>query len=165
MATEQDIKTIAHGGQPVWEETFEHPEHGPLTFKAKLPTAIQLTRHSIEMDNLLAALYGEPSFQTQIMVAAIAGLKTLIERPVVAEKRFEDDDTGMTKIEKLYYDPDSEVHEAFLGDVWRSYAEWRADFTNPKKVKSLGNSSGETSGSGSSESSTATTDSPSTTPA
>lgn len=163
MASERDIKTIAHGGQPVWEETFEHPDHGPLTFKAKLPTAIQLTHHSIGMDNLLGALFAEPSLQTQIMAAAITGLKVLIERPVVDEKRSEDPDTGLTKIEKVFYDPDTELHESFLNDVWRSYAEWRQEFTNPKKVAALGNSSGETNGSDSNESSTATTDSPSTT--
>jgi hypothetical protein len=165
LATERDIKTIAHGGQPVWEETFEHPEYGPLTFKAKLPTALVLTAHSIEMDNMFGLLYAEPSLQTQIMVAAISGVKVLMERPVVAEKRTEDPDNGMVRVEKVFYDPDAEIHESFLGDVWRSYSEWRQDFTNPKKVAALGNSSGETNGSDSNESSTATTDSPSTIPA
>jgi hypothetical protein len=88
-----------------------------------------------------------------------------MERPVVSENRSEDEGSGHVRIEKVFYDPASEVHEGFLGDVWRSYAEWRADFTNPKKVSALGNSSGETSGHDSSESSTDTTVSPSTIPA
>jgi hypothetical protein len=162
-ATEQDVKAVAHGGQPVWEETFEHPEHGPLKFTAKLPTALLLTKQSIEMDNILADLTGEPSFQTQVMAAAISGLKVLIRVPVIHETRKHDDDTGKTTIEKVYYDPEAELHEAFLGDVWRAYSVWRSSFVN--KVDELKNSSGETSGSGSNESSTATTVSPSTTPA
>lgn len=159
--TDKDLKEIAVGGQPQWEETFEHRQFGKLTFKAKLPTALALARHSIEMDNLLTDLYGEARLGTQLIVAAIAGLKTLIELPVVSETRREDEDVPeRVVIEKVYYDPEAETDETFLSEVWTSFSLWRTKFID--KVDELKNSSGETSGNGSSESSTATTDSPST---
>ena len=39
-----EVRKIARGGNPEWEHTFEHPEHGPLTFRGRLPKAMDLHR-------------------------------------------------------------------------------------------------------------------------
>lgn len=158
------LKVVAHGEQPVWESEREHPVHGKLTFKAGLPTARQLARHSVEMDNLLADLgeAGDPRPGTMVLVAAIAGIGTLVEPPVVSEKREEDED-GNVRVAQVRYDASEETRTDFLVDLWMEYSQWRADFL--ERVDELGNSSRGTNGSGSSEPSTATTASPTTTPA
>lgn len=162
------LRTVAHGGQPEWEGTYEHLEHGELTFKAKLPKTKALTAHSIAMDNELAELTAPegPRPGTMILVAALAGMKTLVELPVIDRREETDEDApGRTKIVTVYYDPDEEVDTGFLVQVWTDFSVWRQTFLT--RVGELGNSSGETSspGNDSSESSSDTTGSPSTTPA
>jgi hypothetical protein len=82
-----DLKTIAAGGQPEWSGTYQHPQHGELVFRAKLPRARDLMRHTVEMDNQTEALDGISSNGTAVFAASIAGLKTLIRLPVLREDR------------------------------------------------------------------------------
>lgn len=162
---EQDLQRIAQGGAPrQWTYTATHPVHGEITFTAGLPTALTLSRHSIEMDNLLTELSpsAEPRPATMILVAAIAGLQTLVTLPVVSESRTQDpDDPERAVLRRVYYDPVAETHEDFLVDTWLAFSGWRQAFVT--QVDQLGNSSGETSGSDSSTESTSPTASPSTT--
>ncbi len=162
-AAESDLRKIADGIQPVWTETFDHPIYGPLTFSAKLPNALTLAQQSVEMDNLLGRLDAEPRSGTMVLVAAIAGLKTLVDRPVIRERRVEEPENDHTIIEKDYYDPEEEVSEVFLVRVWTEFSMWRAAFL--EEAERLGESSRETAGPGSNEPSTSPTDSPSTIPA
>lgn len=161
-AHDADMRKIAQGLQPEWEHTANHPAYGPLTFRAKLPTALQLAQQSVEMDNLLTNLDGDARQGTMILVAAIAGLKTLVECPVVREEREEDPESGRTVISKVHYNPEAETSEVFLVEVWTAFSLWRASFM--ARSDDLGESSGETTGNGSNEPSTSPIASPSTTP-
>lgn len=166
MPTETDLQRIASGGPPAdWTYTAKHPVHGEVTFTAGLPTALTLSRHSIAMDNLLAELSpnAEPRAATMLLVAAIAGLQTLVTLPVIDEARTQDpDDPARAVLRRVYYDPVAETNENFLVDVWLAFSSWRQAFV--EQVDQLGNSYGETSGSDSSTESTSPTASPSTTP-
>ena len=159
----QDMKAIAEGRQPrQWTGTFTHPVHGELTFRASLPKALALARQSVEMDNLLQPLVGEARMNTLILCSAISGLKTLIELPVLREERVEDEDTGHIVVKRVFYDPEEETDEKFLADVWMDYSMWRTSFMSIGAERELKNSSGETDGDDSSESSSETSASPST---
>lgn len=162
---EQDLHRIANGGAPQeWRHTARHPTHGDLTFTAQLPTALTLSRQSIAMDNLLTELSpaAEPRAATMILVAAIAGLQTLVNLPVIREDPTQDpDDPARLVVRRVYYDPATETDEGFLVDVWLAFSGWRQSFI--ERADELGNSSGETSGSDSSTESTSPTASPSTT--
>jgi hypothetical protein len=160
------VKVIARGGQPSWEETYEHPEHGEMTFKGKLPTARQLMEQSIAMDNLLAELSGDNQARsgTVMLASSITGMLHVLELPVVREERVvEDPDSGHEVIHQIRYDPMEEPDTEFLVNVWADFWLWRQN--QLERIGELKNSSGETSGNGSSEPSNATTDSPSTIPA
>lgn len=161
MSADTDLKKIANGITPEWEQTFEHPVFGPLTFKAKLPKAKALAAHSIEMDEQLGQMEATPRPSTMVLVAAIAGVKTLLERPVIRERREYDESVSREVVHQDLYDPEEEVSEEFLADVWMAFSLWRNSFL--LRVGELGNSSGETTGSSSSEPSSEPTDSPSTT--
>jgi hypothetical protein len=162
----QDLKAIAEGRQPrPWSETFTHPVHGPLTFRATLPKAMALAEQSVQMDNLLQNLAGEARMNTLILCSAISGLKTLIELPVLREEREEDPDSGHIVVKQYRYDPENETDETFLANVWMAYSQWRASFMSIGAERELKNSSGETDGDDSSESSSEASASPSTIPA
>jgi hypothetical protein len=161
---EPNIKVVADGGNDEFDQTFSHPVHGELTFKAKLPTSVQLLAHRVAMDNYLAGLVGEPSRATFMLAASIAGLQTIMELPVVKEGReVLDEESGHEQVTKIRYDPAAEVDDNFPVMVWGAFSEWRVGFLD--QLGDLKNSSGETRGLDSSESSTAPTGSPSTTPA
>lgn len=158
-----DARKIARGGNPDWEETFSHPRHGELTFRAKLPQALALAQHSVVMDNLLADLEGEPRAATMILVSALAGMTDglLMTLPVVDERRVEDEERGSVKIERVFYDPQAEPDVGFLVDVWTAYSAWRR--AKLGEVDAVKGSFGETGGSASSALSNEPTVSPSTT--
>lgn len=160
-----DVKKIARGGNPEWVQDFEHPLHGTLTFRAKMPKALDLMQHSVEMDNLLDDLRGEPRAATMLLVSALAGMtdSLLMEMPVIDEQRVEDADRGSVKIERVFYDPQEERDPGFLVEVWTAYSMWRAQ--KLEVVDDLKARSAPTGGSGSSESSSEPTGFPSTTPA
>lgn len=161
-AHDADLRKIAQGIQPEWEHEHVHPVHGPLVFKAKLPTAIDLANQSVEMDNLLGNLEGEPRATTMILVAAIAGLKTLVECPVLRERRVEDPENEHVVVRQERYSPEEETSEVFLVEVWTAFSMWRNSFM--VRADDLGESSGETTGNGSNEPYTSPITSPSTTP-
>lgn len=174
-ATDTDLRRIARGQQPEpFEKTFDHRLHGELTFRVPaLPRATALAAHSIEMDNLLAEMAAEPSPQTRMLVAAIAGLKAApgvqgvsvlgVELPVIGQTETEVEDRGSTRVERVFYDAEAEVDEGFLVDVWLEVSMWRRAFFTQEAVERLGESAGETSGGASSEPSSEPSDSPSTT--
>lgn len=144
-------RTIAAGGNPTWTETFTHRQHGDLTFTARLPLAKDSLRHSIEMDNQLQDLAGAPSIQTQILVAAIAGMTVpddgepghglLVQLPVIGEDHVADDERGSTRIVRRYYDAASEPDVGFLSDVWLAYSTWRNELLSDATVSAVGESS------------------------
>lgn len=160
-----DIKTIAHGEQPRWEKTYKHPIHGELTFQAKLPTARQLTRQSVTMDNLVADLGAgvEARTGTLVLASALAGLTTIVDLPVVDEKRTHDPELDRETVTKVFYDPMEETDTGFVVEVWSDFWAWRQQFID--QVDRLKDFSEGTRGNASSESSTGTTGSPSTIPA
>lgn len=163
---EKQLQEIKEGRTPTWERTFHHPIHGDLTFKADLPRAAALAQHSVVMDNHFAELVAPQRGGTTLLVAAIAGLQVLVTLPVVSEDRIESDDPDepdRVRIVRVYYDPEREIDEAWLCNVWMDFSRWREGFL--EALGDLKNSSGETRGSGSNESSTEPTGSPSTTPA
>lgn len=161
--TDADKAKVARGETPVWEGTFKHALHGELRFSAPLPKAVALAEQTIETDNLLANLDGPPREATMILVAAMAGFKTLLDLPVIEERREEDEETGKVTVERVYYDVDDELDVAFPVTVWRDFSEWRQGFIDG--LDDLKKGLGETRGSGSSEPSSDRSGSPSTTPA
>lgn len=173
-----DAQRIARGQEPrPFEKTIPHPVHGPLTFRStRMPKAHELLQHSVEIDNQLHQLGAgvDPRAGTMILAAAIAGLKpadpdfpargVLMEQlPVIDEQRTEDPDSGKVTVERFYYDAENEHDIGFLTEVWVAFSQWRSDVL--EGVDAVKGPSGETDGRDSSESSTAPTVSPSTTPA
>lgn len=173
-----DAEKIARGQEPApFEATFTHPIHGELTFRcARMPRAPELLQHSVEIDNQLHRLGAgaQPRAATMILAAAIAGLKQvdgdapsrgilMQQLPVIDEHRTEDPETGGVRIERIYYDAEDETDVGFLTEVWVGFSNWRTGIL--QEVDAVKGRSGETSGPDSSESSTAPTVSPSTTPA
>lgn len=168
LPSEEDLRAVASGREPrPWRQVFNHPIHGDLEFEMRLPRARDLAQLQIEMDNQLGNLNAEPRGATMLLVAAIAGMKTLITLPVIHEEReeSEDPDDPREKVTKVYYDPENELNEAWLVDVWTHASTWRQAFIMPGALTRLGKSSGRTRGSDSSTRSAAPTASPSTTPA
>lgn len=173
--TVDPLKTIAAGGNPVWEQTYKHPVHGDLTFRGALPTADKLTEQSIMADYLadqaaerLSAATGTSisvenlSGDSALLVAAIAGVATLLELPVLREDRIEDPDRPEhVRIDRVRYNPREEQFEAFLVRVWVDYATWRVGMI--ERVDELGKSSGVTTGQDSNGESSEPTESPITT--
>lgn len=144
-------RTIAAGGNPVYEHTLTHREHGELTFRGRLPLAMDSLRHSIRVDELLAELSPgvEPSFQTKVTAAAIAGLSVplgnapgkalMLELPVVDEQAVETEEGTQTV--RHYYDVTAEKALDFLHELWLDYSLWRGDLLTDETVEAVGESS------------------------
>jgi hypothetical protein len=145
----EDATKIAQGLPVSWEQEYDHPKHGKIIFKGKLPGAIQLAHHSIEMDRIIseAGYEGDIRPGTFVLVAALAGFRTILELPVVEEKETTvDEETGHKQVERIKYDPNAEPDEEFLARVWGDFSRWRSE-TNSSvgKIKeSLGESSATT---------------------
>lgn len=151
MSTTPEQRTIAAGGNPLWEHTVTHPTHGELTFRARLPLAKDSLRHSIAVDNELAGLAGEPSNQTMIIAGALAGMAQdpgkpagkglLIDLPAVDETVEYDEDSGRESTRRVFYDAQSEPDPTFLGAVWLEFSAWRAKQLSDATVRAVGESS------------------------
>jgi|SRR5580698_3188985 hypothetical protein len=145
----EDATKIAQGIPVTWEKTYPHPKYGDITFKGKMPNATLLAKHSIEMDKIILATGYEGDIRpgTAMLVAALAGFRTILEMPVVEEKETTlDEETGHKQIERIAYDPNAETDEEFLDKVWKDFSRWRGE-TNSSvgKVKTaLGESSATT---------------------
>lgn len=145
----EDANKIAQGLPVSWEQEYEHPKHGKLVFKGKIPTATLLAKHSIEMDRIILATGYEGDIRpgTFMLVAALAGFRTILELPVVAERETTlDGDTGHKQLERIKYDPNAETDEEFLARVWSDFSQWRSK-TNAgvgKVKEALGESSATT---------------------
>lgn len=152
LPSAEDLQAVARGEKPrPWRQTFSHPVHGDLEFAMELPTVADMARHSAAMDNLAVemGLIGAARGGTILLLAAIAGLETLMKLPVVAEHREEpeDEDDPRETVSKVYYDPRGELSEQWLAEVWTQASGWRAAFLEPKALDRLGKSSGPTPGS------------------
>lgn len=163
------IAQIAEGREPLWEQTFEHPEHGPLIFRVtKTPTNADWLRHAAAKDQMIRAQGGHPDdmgSQTQLFAAACAGIRELMECPLIAEKRVQDPEVeGHERIERIRYDPLEDTGMGFPIEVWITFFTWRGKLLEDG-VGELKNASGESGGSELGEPSPAATLSPSTTPA
>lgn len=161
----RDAEKVAHGGQPQWEHTARHRLYGELTFTGRMPDATGLTAQSLRVDELLNELPADvtPRTATMVLVAARAGLPTLIDLPVIREENLVDDpETGHTKVKQHFYNPDTEIDERFLANVWLDYSQWRDGIL--QALDSVKSSSGGTSGSESAGSSTAAMEPPQATP-
>ena len=161
------LQQIASGDAVTWEHTFEHPVYGELTARlANMPTNREWLKHANLTDGLIVEFGGDPNITsggTSTFAASIAGFKTIFDPIVVKEDRQEDPESGHEIIKKTFYDPlDDESMLTAMG-VWLEFMAWRNDLL--RKAPELGKSSGETTGSGSDESSPAGTDSPSMIPA
>lgn len=165
-------QTIARGGNVPWEQTFPHPQHGELTFRATLPKTRQTLRHQLALDEQIAEL-GDPATagrMSMILAAALAGMQLvdaltgeaiLITLPKIAEKR-EPNDAGGEKVTPIFYDAGEDLDANFPIDVWLAYSAWRKSVL--EEVDAVKGFSGETSGGASDTPSIAPMVSPSTTP-
>lgn len=175
------LEAIARGEPASWEGTFKHPRYGDLTCRVpELPKNKDWLRHATLQDELIIELgaktvvgedgerrtvLGNPNnvgSGTAQLASAIAALKTIIQVPVIEERRIEDpENAAHERIEKVYYDPLEDDDMSFALQVWTEFWVFRLALLN--KVGDLGKSSGETPGSASDASSPAATVSPSTT--
>ena len=167
LPDDADIQAIAEGREPKpFRGTFEHAVHGPLQFTMKMPRAAELIEHSVEMDNTLARLNAQPREGTMMLVAALAGLKTLVQLPVIDRKVEEVEDSDVEeRVTLTYYDPDAEFNQLYVVEVWNAASKWRRALLDPEFMEALGKDSEPTPGSGSSTPSDELKASPSTTPA
>lgn len=133
---------LARGGNPVWQRTYTHPKHGELTFKGDLPSAREITLHSVRMDNLLAELGGPGRGQTMVMAAALAGMTDglLLDMPEVDRTEVPDDERGSVRVEIVRYDPEAELNVNWLMDVWLEFSEWRGQLLTPETLEAVGKS-------------------------
>lgn len=156
-----EVKTIALGGEPRWEQEFPHPTHGELTFVVeRTPRVKDWLAHAAMQEKIAPGLEGAMAGE---LAAAVAAMYTFMQRPVIAEKRIEDPDTpGHERIEKTLYDPLEDEQMEFPVRVWRAWFEWRIGLLQQREA--LKNSSGVTSGANDADSSPATTTSHPTTP-
>jgi hypothetical protein len=172
--SEDALRTIAAGGEPAWEGTYEHPQYGSLTFRVpKMPKSEDWLRHAIKQDQLIVAYGGNPNdvgSGTAMLAAAIAGVRRedgyepIVKPPVINEERLPDPDTpGHERIEKRYYDPLADEGTDIAMQAWLEFCAWRMGLL--EKVGELGEGSGATSGSASADSSPDPTASLSTIPA
>jgi hypothetical protein len=120
--------TIARDAQPSWEQTFDHPEHGKLTFKVpKLPTTMDWLRVESTREQLAPAIAAGAGAGAALS-EAIAGILALMSRPVIREERFEDPDTpGHEKLKQTLYDPREDPRFEFALVVWGAFNVWRND--------------------------------------
>lgn len=158
-----DATMIARGGQPSWSQEFQHPVHGALTFKVK---ALPKARDWLDMSVLKEQLAPGVIQGSGLMLAeALAGMMTMMERPVLSEEREEDpDNPGHQKLRQTLYDPTEEEQWEFPVIVWSAFMAWRIKTLSPDVAEQVKNSSGATSGSETDAQSLATTDSPPSTP-
>lgn len=160
------IDAIANGGEPAWSETFTHPKHGEIAFSVtKTPCNKDWIRQANTLDRIVREYGGDPndaSARTTLFANACAGILTLMDRPVIAERRIVDpENEDHQQIETVRYDPLEDEDMGFPMQVWTSYFSWRNDLLD--SLPELGKDSGETSGSASDAQSPAVTVSPSTT--
>lgn len=170
-ATSTTAQVIARGGNPHWEQVFPHPQHGELTFKANLPRAGAVLGLHVALDMRLQEL-GDLSgarATTMILASALAGLELvdgitgearMMMLPEVSREEVQGEN-GALQVRRVFYDAEQEPNPQFVIDVWTAFSEWRASILG--ELDAVKGPSGETSGSGSSTSSTAPTASPSTT--
>jgi hypothetical protein len=140
-----EAKTIALGGQPAWKHTFDHPEHGPLTFSVeKLPTNRDWLALAVASEQLA------PSVQSGVGAAlaeAIAGLQTIVKRPEISRTEEADpDDASHVKVTVQFYEPLDDQDMGFVTVVWATFMNWRADLLSKDTREQVKNSSGATSG-------------------
>lgn len=135
-------EVLARGGNPVWTGTYTHPRYGKLTFTGDLPSALESTRHSVRMDNLLAELGGPGRGQTMVLAAALAGMtdSLLLAMPEVGRTEVPDEDRGSVRIEIVRYDPEAEINLNWLMTVWLEYSEWRGQLLTPETLEAVGKS-------------------------
>jgi hypothetical protein len=135
---------IAAGGEPVWQATFPHPDHGDLTFTVKhMPVARDWLEHYTTMQDLAPGV-------NSMLSAGIAGMLTFMDRPVLAENRVEDPDNPThVRIEKVLYDPLEEQRFEFVMEVWATFTAWRVETLSDETRGAVKNSSGATTTSGS----------------
>lgn len=164
---DDDLKAVAEGREPKpWRGTFEHPVHGELQFTMKLPRTAQLMAHSIEMDSILHELDAPAREGTLRLAASLAGLKTLVQVPVVDRKVEESESSDVEeRVTLIYYDPMGDFNQLFPVAVWEAASVWRQALLDPDFFERLGKSSEPTPGEGSSSPSDEPTASPSTIPA
>jgi hypothetical protein len=140
-----EAKTIALGGHPAWKHTFDHPEHGPLTFSVeKLPTNRDWLNLAVASE--LAA----PGVQSGVGAAlaeAIAGLQTIIKRPEISREEVPDpDDSSHVKVTITFYEPLDDQDMGFVTLVWATFMNWRAELLSKDTREQVKNSSGATNG-------------------
>jgi hypothetical protein len=167
MPDDADLEAIAQGREPKpWRGTFQHPVHGDLQFTMHLPRAAQLMEHSVAMDNMLEKLDASPREGTMRLVAALAGLQTLMELPVVDRKEEESELSDVEeRVTLIRYDPINDFNQLFPVAVWEAASVWRQALLDKDFFERLGKGSEPTPGEGSSTASDEPTASPSTTPA
>lgn len=151
-------ETAARGGQPAWKHEFEHPELGKLTFSvAKAPRVRDWLQHAVVQEDVAPGLGG----YSGMLAAAVAGMRTFVQTPVLHEERQVDEDNpDHVKIIQHRYDPLEDEHMDFPVEVWVTFMAWRSDLLGANGVEQAKNSSGATKESlvDSSESSPGSTD-------
>lgn len=151
---------LARGGNPEWVYAAEHPRHGQLVFRARLPRAKTMAANYVAVENLLGDLTAPGGADARIFAMAMAALGDgpgrLIDRPAVDRREVDDEDRGSTRIEVVYYDPDEELLPNFVLQVFLSFHAWRTQLLEPEAVRALGEAFGGTSGDASSDASSST---------
>lgn len=163
------LQTIAEGGDPCWEQTYDHPVHGELVFRtSRMPKNEDWLVHAARVDEMLASRGLDPDAvgqRTATYAAAMVGIGTIIEPPILETKIVAvEGEAGHQKEQVIRYDPledDSNVPVR----AWMDFNRWRQEIMARAAEGELGNSSGETPGSASGDSSPEPTASPSTIPA
>lgn len=135
------IKQIAVGEEPVWRETFEHPEYGDLEFSVERSPRVRDWLAQQVLQQQIAPGLADVGGVAGMLPASCAGILTLMKLPVVDEATIEDPDTpGHATIKRTFYDPLEDEHIDFPVLVWASYFKWRADLADQRDA--LKNSSG-----------------------
>jgi hypothetical protein len=167
-------QTIAAGGNPPFEQTFTHPVHGELTFRAATPTNRQVLAHRVALDTQLIELPDAASARvpTLLLAAGLAAMEMIdaatgearmMMLPELVAQRTEEPTEHGTMVRKHFYDAAEDTEPDFVIEVWTAYSAWRLGIL--QEVDGVKGPSGETIGSDSSTESTSPTVSPSTTPA
>lgn len=141
-----DSRKIAVGGNPDFEHTLTHPEHGELVFRAKLPLAAKILEHQVAADERLGGAEN-PSFQTITLAHGMAALKDgMLITAYTSEEQTEDEETGRVHVEREFYDPDTEPNVGVIFEVWTAFTQWRMDqLAAYQEVKTaVGESEGQT---------------------
>jgi len=151
------VQITARGGEPAWSGTFDHPEYGKLTFTVKrTPRNKDWLNHAVTQEQIAPGLTNGGG--SGVLAAAIAGMMTFIDRPVISEDRVEDpDNPDHVTVTQVRYDPLEDESIDYPVQVWLDFMTWRAELLN--KVDEVKNSSGVTSGPTSEDSSPEPTDS------